>query len=796
MTHKLTELTPSARINLIMGGNGSGKSSIVCAMCLGLGGDPSSMARSNNLKDFIMKGADAASVTIVLSGGPGRPDYTVQRTLVKDRSDATGGNTRDAVSKLFINDMLVTPIVFDKLMLDLNIQMDNQTQFLPQEKIGAFTENSPQKFLEYTMRAISTELTLEHGVLVKDSKTVGNSALVIEALQREIAEIDGKVVKLSGALGNLEAHERLDNEAKILSIQLLAAERDALLARAELVQTEAVSVEEYAKLGTEIPCVAAEVAKAADSKKEMEYQKKEADSEFKRASATVTYLTAALEDADLAIKVKTGEVTTAEKLGKQLEANLVKLESAFAASTKAHAAANAAMGTLDATTIGAARLEAIKLQAAVEGSWAEVAEAKAAVGEAGRCKTKAERYLSEVEGVPARRRDALLMHRRTLGPAIALVKAARDRKVFKGAILGPLLLDIEVVDARFAPQVELAMNSDWSRGFLALDRDDERAMGAMDLKTSYSAFSDADAKEAKAKIPSRAKIESMRVALGLTDLFCAPELVRAPDTVLGYLISKSLVHQKFITSDPAGIDKCLKNSLVLRGTEVICPDASVSFMGMYLQRSSVPKPKVLHIMLDSVKAADASAAVGAKKVAFDIATAALKALEVKAEDLNARLTFAKRTAAAAATYAKTVETTKGILVSDERRVKTHRATMASAASGKAFFAQTVHDVRSMQVVMLRGATGLGGAAKDCRVAAETSAACSLQLAYLKVQYQVLFTEHGRLKAKLNSADKNIAETAKQIADFKKGAEKMVSWERSVGGGGRPKREANSWPWRA
>ncbi len=45
MTHQNLEMVPSANVNFLLGANGSGKSSIVCALCLGLGGNPSDMER-------------------------------------------------------------------------------------------------------------------------------------------------------------------------------------------------------------------------------------------------------------------------------------------------------------------------------------------------------------------------------------------------------------------------------------------------------------------------------------------------------------------------------------------------------------------------------------------------------------------------------------------------------------------------------------------------------------------------------------------------------------------------------
>jgi len=82
MTHKFAEIRPSSRINFVLGHNGTGKSSIVCAICLCLGGEPSDMDRSQDLQGYIMHGATMASVTIELQG-TGNKNITLTRVLKK-----------------------------------------------------------------------------------------------------------------------------------------------------------------------------------------------------------------------------------------------------------------------------------------------------------------------------------------------------------------------------------------------------------------------------------------------------------------------------------------------------------------------------------------------------------------------------------------------------------------------------------------------------------------------------------------------------------------------------------------
>ena len=69
-------------LNLIVGPNGTGKSSIVCAICLGLGGKPQSLGRGERAVDFIKYGRDSAQIQIELYNENGGNDR-IHRTITK-----------------------------------------------------------------------------------------------------------------------------------------------------------------------------------------------------------------------------------------------------------------------------------------------------------------------------------------------------------------------------------------------------------------------------------------------------------------------------------------------------------------------------------------------------------------------------------------------------------------------------------------------------------------------------------------------------------------------------------------
>ena len=65
-TYDSVEVVPGPRLNVIIGPNGTGKSTIVCAICLGLAGKTSILGRAQNPAEFIKHRRDKAVIEITL----------------------------------------------------------------------------------------------------------------------------------------------------------------------------------------------------------------------------------------------------------------------------------------------------------------------------------------------------------------------------------------------------------------------------------------------------------------------------------------------------------------------------------------------------------------------------------------------------------------------------------------------------------------------------------------------------------------------------------------------------------
>uniref|UniRef100_A0A8C2T557 Structural maintenance of chromosomes protein 5 n=1 Tax=Coturnix japonica TaxID=93934 RepID=A0A8C2T557_COTJA len=142
LTYDVCELRPGPNLNMIIGANGTGKSSIVCAICLGLAGKPSFLGRAEKVSLFVKQGCLKGLVEIEL--------FKVPENIIITREIQVVTNT----STWHINKKLATLKTVEEQVAALNIQVDNLCQFLPQDKVGEFAKMSKIELLEATEKSI------------------------------------------------------------------------------------------------------------------------------------------------------------------------------------------------------------------------------------------------------------------------------------------------------------------------------------------------------------------------------------------------------------------------------------------------------------------------------------------------------------------------------------------------------------------------------------------------------------------------------------------------------------------
>lgn len=202
LTYSEIEYFLGDSLNMIIGPNGTGKSSFVCAVCLGLGGKPEILGRAKDIKDFVKTGKKSGSVEIELQGPRGERNPVITRVINIDGSGSYALNGRKVPYKTIVN-----------LVDSFNIQISNLCQFLPQEKVARFAQSSPQELLIDTERAIGArELVEKHEELIALAKKRDEYSQSVEADREQLKRLQETYERQAGEIQYLEEVENMKTE--------------------------------------------------------------------------------------------------------------------------------------------------------------------------------------------------------------------------------------------------------------------------------------------------------------------------------------------------------------------------------------------------------------------------------------------------------------------------------------------------------------------------------------------------------------------------------------------------------
>ncbi|GAA5860547.1 hypothetical protein JCM1840_000294 [Sporobolomyces johnsonii] len=181
LTYDNVEFRPGPALNMIIGPNGTGKSTIACAIAIGLGFPAKVLGRSPKLASYCKNDSTEDTwIEIELKGKPGKKNKTIKRYLSREtektRFEIDGD---DATAKEVAEEME-----------DLQVQIGNLCTFLPQDRVASFAMMSPSELLRETEKAAGdVNLSHWHKVLIDEYKTCkdaqGNVDRLAESLKRK-----------------------------------------------------------------------------------------------------------------------------------------------------------------------------------------------------------------------------------------------------------------------------------------------------------------------------------------------------------------------------------------------------------------------------------------------------------------------------------------------------------------------------------------------------------------------------------------------------------------------------------
>ncbi|KAH8989237.1 P-loop containing nucleoside triphosphate hydrolase protein [Lactarius akahatsu] len=210
LTYDHVEFRPGPHLNMIIGPNGTGKSSIACAIALGLNWPPSILGRASELNSFVKIGAPDGYIEIELKGKIGKMNLIVRRNL----SSSSKGSTYS------LNGHSATGREVTQKMNELNVQVGNLCSFLPQDKVSEFAHMSPQQLLRETQRAAGDpRLTNWHDTLISAGKEMAQLVEVLNSEKQQLKTLEDRNATLEREVQRF--NERREFERQIALVELI-----------------------------------------------------------------------------------------------------------------------------------------------------------------------------------------------------------------------------------------------------------------------------------------------------------------------------------------------------------------------------------------------------------------------------------------------------------------------------------------------------------------------------------------------------------------------------------------------
>ncbi|KAL4127820.1 hypothetical protein PRIC2_006819 [Phytophthora ramorum] len=219
LTYSDAEFFPGPRLNLILGPNGTGKSSIVCALCVGLAGSTRLLGRADKVGQFVRHEKESGYTEIELFFERG--NKVIRRNIFRDNKSTWQVNDKDSTLKNVAG-----------IMQAAKIQIDNLCQFLPQDKVGEFSRMNAVQLLKATENAITdSDLAAKHDEIIElqhsmsdKGRELDHARAALELKKSENAQREKEVERIEDYEARIE--DTAVMEKKCLWLEFEDAKRD------------------------------------------------------------------------------------------------------------------------------------------------------------------------------------------------------------------------------------------------------------------------------------------------------------------------------------------------------------------------------------------------------------------------------------------------------------------------------------------------------------------------------------------------------------------------------------------
>ncbi|VAH23969.1 unnamed protein product [Triticum turgidum subsp. durum] len=228
MTYDRLVCRPGPRLNLVVGPNGSGKSSLVCAIALALAADPAILGRAASVRAFVKRGEESGHVRLSLRSEDQGRDIDITRKIDTNNK-----------SEWLLDGATVPKKDIIDVIKKFNIQINNLTQFLPQDRVCEFAKLTPIQLLEETEKAVGDpNLPVQHRQLIEWSKELRNLEVAVKQKEQTLNNLKALNAEQEKDVQRVRQRDKLLKKAELMKKKLPWLKYDAKKEQFQKVQDE------------------------------------------------------------------------------------------------------------------------------------------------------------------------------------------------------------------------------------------------------------------------------------------------------------------------------------------------------------------------------------------------------------------------------------------------------------------------------------------------------------------------------------------------------------------------------
>ncbi|KFO70159.1 Structural maintenance of chromosomes protein 5, partial [Cuculus canorus] len=533
-TYDISEVHPGPNLNMIVGANGTGKSSIVCAICLGLAGKPSFIGRADKVGLFVKQGCLKGLVEIELSKTPDNIIITREIQVVNN------------TSTWFINRKPATLKMVEEQIAALNIQVDNLCQFLPQDKVGEFARLSKIELLEATEKSIGPPEMYQFHCELKSFREkerelenlCRDKTKSLEKMKQRIERYQQDVERYHERKRHLDLIEMLERKRPWVEYENIRQQHEEVKQRRDQAKEDLKNKKEM-----QSP-VAKKIQETEEYLKSLDLKIRDKTAEIKDTSQKCKQKQDALEMKDKQI----GEINQALRMKKDEEMDRRKkilYTHKMIEEWKEELNAMTVCENLQAQT-DAVNDELKKLQEERANIDSDIFDLSAEKLNQEREKKRVLAHLEQLNNIMNMKEENLKVRFRDTHSALMWLR--RNKEKFKKQVCEPMMLEINMKDNRHAKYIENHISANDMRAFV-FESQGDMEMFLVEMRDHQKLKVNAvcaPAESCAESVPSRPIEEFHRYGF----FSYLRELFDAPHPVMSYLCSQYRIHDV-----PVGTEK-------------------------------------------------------------------------------------------------------------------------------------------------------------------------------------------------------------------------------------------------